>query len=175
MAPHDVVQDIDCAPVRVEHADDRVDGLLADGQTLLDEARELLEEQTHLCHGRVTALGDDLVAAQRDARARTLGDSFEQPIAIGAELLGECVVDRERERGHDLMVLPGPRSPRRSGHSARRARTRSCTRLPSARPAASAMASRMTCPMSPGPLAPTFATALSTMVSRSSSGSCAGR
>ena len=60
-------------------------------------------------------------------------------------------------------------------YPARRARTRSCTRLPSARPAASAIASRMTWPISRWRVAPTFAIALSTITSRSSSPSCAGR
>ncbi len=67
------------------------------------------------------------------------------------------------------LLLTSPDQP------ARRARTRSCRRLPSARPAASAMASRMTWPISFWDVAPTFAIALSTMTSRSSSGSCAGR
>ena len=175
VAPHDVVQDVDRAALRVEHADDRVDRLLADRQALLDEARELLEEQAHLCHGRVTAFGDDLVAAQRDARTGALGDRLEQAVAIGAELLGECVVDREGERCHALMVPRGALDRVERVYSARRARTRSCTRLPSARPAASAIASRMTCPISRGPVAPTFAIALSTIASSSSSESCAGR
>ena len=171
VTPDDVVQDVHRAPVGIEHAGDRVDGLVAHRQPLLDEAGQLLQEQTHLCHGRVTALGDNLVAAQRDARACALGDRLEQAVSIRAQFLGKRVVNGERECRHTQIV---PRRPRAS-YCMRRARTRSCTRLPSARPAASAMASRMTCPMSPGPLAPTFATALSTIVSRSSSGSCAGR
>ena len=145
--PHDVVQDVDRAPVRVEHADDRIDRLLPDRQALLDEAGELLEQQAHLCHGRVTAFGDDLVAAQRDARAGAFRDGLEQAVAVGAQLLGERVVDRECERGHTPMVARcAPRSV--PTLLARRARTRSCTRLPSARPAASAIASRMTWPIS---------------------------
>ena len=69
VTPDDVVQDVDRAALGVEHADDGVDGLLPDGQALLDQPRELLQEQADLCYGRVTAFGDDLVAAQRDAGA----------------------------------------------------------------------------------------------------------
>ena len=107
MTPDDVVQDVDRAPLRVEHADDGIDGLLPDGQALLDEAGELLEQQAHLCHGGVIALGDDLVAAQRDARACALGDGPEQAVAVGAQLLRERVVDRECEGRGDTVVLPG--------------------------------------------------------------------
>ena len=91
----------------VQHADHGVDGLLPDRQALLDEPRELLQEQPDLCHGRVTALGDDLVAAQRHTGARTLCNRLEQAIAVRAELLGEGVVDGERERRHTQMVPRG--------------------------------------------------------------------
>ena len=151
-------------PSRVEHADDGIDGLLPDRQALLDEPGELLEQQARPVRRRASSPSAMTSLPRSETRAPARSATAPSSRSRSAPSSCASALSMGNVRVATPEWYPGRRRrPALRRYSARRARTRSCTRLPSARPAASAIASRMTAPMSSRLLAPSLAIALSTI------------